>query len=307
MAAIELTRVARRFGPCVALADISFDAEAGDIVAVVGPHGAGKSTLLRLLGGALAPSVGMVRISGCVAGSRAARLLTGYAADPPLPPPELTGWEWLHYVASQHARSASHRQVLVRYAASVAGIGGFAHRRIAGYPREAAQRLAVAAAAMAGRSLLLLDEVLSGLDPIVTREVQDALAALARAGRVVIVASHDLSTLERVATRVLVLWEGRLVADVQTASLLGERIAELSLTGGALAHTAPLLTRFRGAVRTGGGVAVPLLDGLTIEGLLADCRHLRIPVAGSRVRYRMLDDLFMSATHRATDGAGSTP
>jgi ABC-type multidrug transport system ATPase subunit len=287
--------VSHRYGGVVALSEMSVVVQPGEVVAVVGPHASGKTTLLRLLAGVQRPTRGSVQIGGHTAGTAQARDVTGYATDPPLPPPELTGWEWLHYVASQHARSASHRQVMVRHAASFGGITAFAHRRIGRHPRDAAQRLAVAAAAMAGRALVVLDEPLSGLDPLVVRELQDALARLARAGRVIVIAAHDLATVERLATRVLVLWEGRLVADVQTATLLGERVAELSLSGGALAHTAPLLCRFRGAVRTGGGIAVPLLDGLTVEGLLHDCRELRIAVSGSRVRYRVLEDLFLAA------------
>lgn len=301
MSALELQGVSRRFRRAVAIADISCSAEAGEVVAVIGPHGSGKSTLLRVLAGVVPPTGGSVTVAGHRAGTREARLVTGYAADPPLPPPELSGWEWLHYVASHHAVSPSHRQVLVRFAASFADVATYAHRRIGQYSREAVQRLAVAAAAMAGRSLVLLDETLGGLDPIVQRQLHDALARLAASGRVVVLASHDLAAVERLATRVLVLWRGRLVADVQMATLLGERVAELTLSGGALAHAAPLLTRFRGACRTGDGVAVPLKDGLTAEGVLADCRRLRVAVAGSRVRYRALEDLLLDAQRRALD------
>lgn len=299
MTTVRVFAAGRTFGSgrqaCHALSACTFEAAAGEIVGVVGPNGAGKTTLLRLLAGDLALSRGDAFVGGFRAGSRAARRLVGYAPDPPIAPLELSGIEWLTYLASHRAPGPAARLTMVRGAVEIGGLEEFGGRRIAEYSRGMAQRLALAAAAMIGCGVLLLDEVLSGVDPLIGRRLRANIAGIAARGRLVLIASHDLATLERLATRVLVLWRGRVVADVMTASLLSERIAELSLNGSGLPRAPWLLDRFPGAVRTGDGVAVPLTGGLTIEAVLAACRDERIAIAASRVRYRALEDVLLAA------------
>lgn len=299
MSTVRVIGAGRTFGEggkaCVALDDCTFEAAGGEIVGVVGPNGAGKTTLLRLLAGDLALTHGEAFIGGFRAGTRAARRLVGYAPDPPIAPLELTGIEWLNYLASHRAGGPASRLTMVRGAVEIGGLEEFAGRRIAEYSRGMAQRLSLAAAAMIGCGVLLLDEVLSGVDPLIARRLRASVASIATQGRLVLVASHDLATLERLATRVLVLWRGRIVADVTTAALLTERVAELSLNGSGLPRVAWLLDRFPGAVRTGDGVAIPLSGGLTIEAVLAACRSERIAVSASRLRYRALEDVLLAA------------
>lgn len=280
---------------CPALSGCSFAVEAGEIVGLVGPRGAGKTTLLRLLAGELRPSGGEVRVAGHRAETREARRRTGFAAHPPLAPAELSGLEWLTYLAGHRAAGGAERVARVRWAIELGQLAEFAGRRIGEYSRAMVQRLALAAAAMMAETLLLLDEVLAGIDPLTARSLRQAVAALAASGRAVLLASHDLATVERLATRVLVISRGRIVRDVATADLLRERVAELSLNGGGLSRIDWLLARYPDAVRTGHGIAVPLTRGLAIEELLAACQAERIPLAGSRIRYRALEDLLLAA------------
>jgi ABC-2 type transport system ATP-binding protein len=262
---------------------------------VVGPGGAGKTTLLRVLAGELSPSAGTVTIAAEDCGSRGARALVGYAPDPPLIPPELTGLEWLRYLASHCARTPAERVDVIRSAIEFAELDDVVGRRVAEYSRPMAQRLALAAATLCARKVVLLDEILGGMDPLVLRSLRRNIARLAAGGRLVILASHDLSAVEQVATRALVLSRGRLVADLSMAELLGERIVELSLNGGALASPSWLLHRFRGAVRTGEGISIPLADGISPEQVLEECRARRVAVAATRVRNRRLEDILVAA------------
>ncbi len=85
-------------------------------------------------------------------------------------------------------------------------------RRIGTYSRGMTQRLVLAAAALLQAGVLVLDEVLAGVDPLVQRHLREQVVHLARSRVAVLIASHDLGTLERLATRVVVLWEGRLIA-----------------------------------------------------------------------------------------------
>ena len=272
---------------------------AGEIVGLIGSRHAGKTGLLRLIAGRVRPTAGSVTVLGRPAVSAAARRVVGYAGDPPGVPAEVTGVEWVRHVASVHGIAPG--RALTAHVAEALALGGLepaaAGRRVAAYRRPDLLRLALAGAALAGRCVLLLDEPLAGADPILARDVRQALSQLAGQGRAVVVASHDLRGIERVATRVLVLERGRLRADVATGTLLRERIAELSLNGGALRGATWLLARFPGAVRTGDGVAVPLVAGLSVEQILSACRCQRIAVAGTRIRYRALDDL-LGATPR---------
>jgi ABC-type multidrug transport system ATPase subunit len=284
------------------LRDVTLAVSPGEIVGLVGPNGAGKTTLLRLAAGELVPTSGEVLVEEHRAGTRAARLLVGFAPDPPVAPPELTGLEWLWYIASHRARTGAERANLVAQAIGLGELEEFAARRIAGYSRGMALRLGLAAAALGRAPLLLLDETLSGLDPLVQRRLREQIGRLTLGGRAVIVASHDLGALERIATRVLVMLEGRVIADVAIADLLAERVAELSFTGAGLPGLDRVLLRFPAALRTGSGVSVPLVRGLTIEHVFAVCREERVAVAGSRVRYRALEDLLVAAAQGRRNG-----
>jgi ABC-2 type transport system ATP-binding protein len=217
-------------------------------------------------------------------------------------PPELTGVEWLSYLASHRAAHSEQLAVLLRWAVELADLESFARLRVAEYSRGMLQRLGLAAAAVCGESVLALDEVLSGVDPLVARRMRGRISQIASQGRLILMASHDLSSLEKIATRVLVLWAGRLVADVCVAKLVSERVAEISVTGSGLAGVDQLMRRFAGSVRTGDGVAIPLTNGLTVEQVLAACRAQRIAVAASRTRYRALEDILVAAGCRVTGG-----
>ncbi|UCF41402.1 MAG: ABC transporter ATP-binding protein [Gemmatimonadota bacterium] len=299
MTLIACRAVTRTFGVGrrrrTALDQCNLSAGPGEIVGVVGPNGAGKTTLLRLLAGELMASSGEVLVGSHRAGTRAARRTVGYAPDPPVAPQELTGGEWLTYLAGQRSPSPQERLRRVGWAVELGELGSFLGRRIATYSRGMAQRLALAAAAVLQAGVLVLDEVLAGVDPLVQRHLRAHIARLARGGVCVVIASHDLAALERLATRVLVLWEGRGVADVYTAELMRERVAELALGGSALGRAQRLLARYPAGVRTGQGVAIPLIGGLSVEEILAAAREERLAVAGSRVRYQALEDILVRA------------
>lgn len=305
MKALTLNRATKFYGigrrRKAALQNCSFECHAGEVVGVVGPNGAGKTTLLRMIAGETSVTSGEVYVNGYSAGTRRARQAVGYVGDPPLLPCELSGVEWLKYLSGHRASHPRERTALLLWAIELADLGEFVGRSISEYSRGMVHRLSLATAAVTGSAVVVIDEALNGVDPLEAGRLRGTIMKIAALGRLVVVASNDLSTLERLATRVLVLWRGRLISDVNVAKLTTERVAEVSLSGSGLSLRDRLLDRFTGSLRTEDGVAVPLVQGLTIEQVIAVCRSERIPVAASRVRFRALEDVLAGAAAAAEE------
>ena len=202
-AVLEAKDVARSFGAVRAVAGVSFGLVPGEIVGLVGPNGAGKTTLLRLFAGMLRPDSGTIGVAGHPAGSEPARRILGFAPDGAVFPPTLTVREVLDYFARLHASGGgANRRALVAAALELGALDEVSGRRAALLSRGFVQRLALAQAALGGRQILLLDETLAGLDPVVRRRLCDRLVALAGTGVAVLLSSHDLAAVERLASRV---------------------------------------------------------------------------------------------------------
>jgi Cu-processing system ATP-binding protein len=283
--ALTLSEVCR----APALASVSLALLPGEIIGIVGPEGAGKTTLLRVAAGLTTPSAGAARVYGVPAADPAARRLVGYAPETGVFPPALTVREVLAYYARFHATGAT-RRALVHDALELAGLACDADARAASLGRAGLQRLALAQAALGGRRVLLLDETLSGLDPLARRDLCGRVAHLAATGVAVLLAARDLGALERVgggAGRVRVLRAGRIVRAGPLAALLAERVLEVVLD-------TPPPEPPPGFRVTAAGLEVPLA-GRTAEAALALCHAHRLAVRASRVRVKSLEEIVLDA------------
>ena len=280
---VELCDVARAYcgGRVRAVDGVSLALMPGEIVGLVGANGAGKTTLLRLAAGLLAPDSGLVTVLGGPPDRPLARRGTGYAPDGPVFPPALTVREVLDYYARLHV-AGPRRRALVAGALALGDLADVAERRAAALSRGEAQRLALAQAALGGRRVLLLDETLSGIDPVVRRALCDRLARLAQDGVAVLLASHDLTAVERLAGRVAILARGRIVRSASTAELLRERVLEVVLDRPPVEPPAGFRVTPTGLERD--------LGADSVEAALAVCRAHRLAVRASRVRLRTLED-----------------
>ena len=275
-----------RHGPDVrhAVAGVTLDLLPGEIVGLAGSNGAGKTTLLRLAAGQLTPDHGTVTVAGLGPRSLEARRLLGFAPDGPVFPPTLTTQEVLDYYARLHV-SGPERRALVSDAVELGGLAEVARQRAAHLSKGFVQRLALAQAALGGRRVLLLDETLAGIDPVVRRTLCDRLTRLAATGVAVLLSSHDLGALERLASRVLVLRRGVVVREAPLAAVLRERVLEIVLD-------APPAAAPPGFRVTPAGLEIDLGSG-TVEGALALCRTHRLAVRATRVRLMSLEDVVL--------------
>jgi ABC-2 type transport system ATP-binding protein len=218
--ALEAVRVQRRFGSTTALQDVSLSAGRGEIVGLVGPNGAGKTTLLLILATLLAADEGHVSVCGIDAGDspQQARRQLGWAPDALGSYDGLTVEELLHAFHRAHGlprRDARRRSQEVLGEVDAEPLAG---RLISTLSRGQRQKVNVARALLHAPAVLLLDEPASGLDPRARVELRSVLRAQAGQGMSVLVSSHDLGELEQLADRSVLIADGRVVREHQSAA-----------------------------------------------------------------------------------------
>ncbi len=204
----------RRFGPRLAVDDVSLDVEQGEIVALLGPNGAGKTTTMRMLAGLIAPTNGSVTIDGILltpATGSALRSRIGFLPEAPGLWDRLTVRETLRIYAALYA--LAHPHSVVESTLEAFGLVPYAATRAAELSKGLRQRTALARALLHAPRILLLDEPTSGLDPEAARSVRSMLAERRQAGCAVLVSTHNLDEAERLADRVAVLHTRLLALD----------------------------------------------------------------------------------------------
>ncbi len=229
---IEVRDLTKRYGPTLAVDALSFDLRPGVVTGFLGPNGSGKSTTMRLILGLDRPDAGQARIGG--------------RRYPDLRWPLREAGALLEAKAFHPGRSA--RAHLAALAASNAigsrrvdevlemvGLASAARKRAGRFSLGMAQRLGIAAALLGDPPVLLLDEPVNGLDPAGIHWIRDLLKSLAGQGRVVFVSSHLISEMALMAEHLVVIGQGRLLADTSVAALSADaaslEYAFLQLTG----------------------------------------------------------------------------
>ncbi len=211
MAAIKTESLTKRFGDVVAVNDVSFTVEEGEIFGFLGPNGAGKSTTINMLLDFMRPTEGSATVLGHDAQteSRAIRDRIGILPEGYDLYNRLTGREHLEFAID--AKNANNDA-----AALIDKVGlsqEDADRKVGGYSKGMAQRLALASSLVGDPDLLILDEPSSGLDPHGIAEMRELIRDEAERGTAVFFSSHILSEVEAVCHRVGIMNQGELVAE----------------------------------------------------------------------------------------------
>ena len=222
--------VAKTYGSTTALEDVSVTVEEGELVGLLGPNGAGKSTLVKIACGLVHPSGGRAEVCGVPAGSTEARAAVGYLAELFRFPGWLKAAELLE-VHQQLARSAGgedeRRELL-----DLVGLGDVPERRVDQMSKGMQQRLGIAQALVGSPQVLFLDEPTSALDPAGRRAVRAILEEVHGRGITVFLNSHLLSEVELVCDRVVILNDGRIVAEGDPQEMIAGRGVEIETAAG---------------------------------------------------------------------------
>ncbi|MDE2598998.1 MAG: ABC transporter ATP-binding protein [Rhodocyclaceae bacterium] len=208
--------------PVEALRGVSMSIEEGEVFGFIGPNGAGKSTLIKILTGAMRQSSGRARLFGMEVGEPESRRGLGYVPESPSLPDYLTPLEILDMGVSMHGLRLSDKRAHCMGWLDRFGLAHVANKVVRGFSKGMAQRAVLAHAMALQPRLLILDEPLSGLDPIGRREVVDILSEYCRAGGTLFFTSHVLHDVERLAHRYGLIHQGLLTAVRSPAELAGE-------------------------------------------------------------------------------------
>jgi ABC-2 type transport system ATP-binding protein len=198
--------------PHRALDALSIDVPAGGVYGLLGPNGAGKSTTLKLLTALLQPTSGTAEVLGKPAGDVHARQRLGFLPEHPTFYDHLSAEELLTYFAGLFGYRGADRRRRAHAVLDQAGLGADRTRPIRQYSKGMVQRVGLAQALVNDPELVILDEPMSGLDPIGRREVRELILALRDDGRTIVFSSHILSDAEMLCSRVGILSKGTLVA-----------------------------------------------------------------------------------------------
>jgi ABC-2 type transport system ATP-binding protein len=288
------------------LRGVTFDVAQGELFGFLGPNGAGKTTTIKAILGLLRPTGGMVQVLGQPIGRVGVRRRIGFMPENAYYPDHLSGRELVlqHGLLAGLGLAAARRErdrVL-----ELVGLGPAASERLGSYSKGMLQRISFAQALVGTPELVLLDEPLSGLDPIGRREFRQIMLSLRDDGRTVFFSTHILPDVEMICSRVAILVEGEvrrvgtlheLAGDAMTGVEIGVDPVPLDTLARATPLAREVQTHAHGVtfVAAGDAEAGRIIDALRRGGV--SIRHVRT-LRGS------LEDAFVS---EATNGARRDP
>jgi ABC-2 type transport system ATP-binding protein len=219
---IQFENVSRFYGEVLGVNRVTLSIPPG-ITSLVGPNGAGKTTLMNLMTGLVQPSCGSIRVLG-IKPSEPEKLfrLVGYATQFDSFPKGLSGLQFIYFFLRMFGYSAAACASLAAKAIARVRLGDAADRPVAGYSKGMRQRIRLAQAIAHDPRVLVLDEPLNGLDPLVRAETIALFRQFAAEGRHIVVSSHILHEVDMISDQVILLSGGYVVAEGQIQSVRGE-------------------------------------------------------------------------------------
>ncbi|HET9841997.1 MAG TPA: ATP-binding cassette domain-containing protein [Nocardioides sp.] len=306
--AVRTRGLTKRFGSQTVVDAIDLEVPEGAVYGFLGPNGSGKTTTIRMLLGLVGPSAGDVELFGAEMPRRAAEVLptVGSLVEGPAFHPYLSGRSNLQRLDAAD-RTADPRTARTRVDAALDRVGllAAAGKRYRAYSLGMRQRLAIAAAMLTPKDLLVLDEPTNGLDPQGTREVRQLVGSLAGDGTTVLVSSHLLSEVEQMCSHLGVMHVGRLVAQGSSAELRGHGVSEATVETEQPGDAARVMRELGLTdVRTTRTSATGMIGAVAPEKIVAACVHAGVAVTGFRVGRPTLEDVFVSLTGEGFDVSG---
>ena len=304
--------------PYRALDRLTLEVGPGEVFGFLGPNGAGKTTTLKLLIQLVYPTSGEAEILGRPLGDRSVKQRIGYLPENPYFYDHLTAEELLVYYASLFGLRGQERASRASRLLDEVGVGAERRLQLRKFSKGMLQRVGIAQALINTPELVILDEPMSGLDPLGRRDVRTLILRLRDAGCTVFFSSHVLSDAEALCSRVAILAKGRLVAAGRLTDMLALRARgwEMVVAGASEPLIASLGSRVRRSVRISEGrYTLELALDPPPEQLLADLTAGGAHLASLNPIRETLEDVFVQSvtapdvmnTRRGLEAASGGP
>ncbi len=294
--------------PVVAVTGVDLDIQEGQVFGLVGPNGAGKSTTLKMLLGLVRPDGGTGRVLGEALGSRAARARLGYLPELPSFSPQTTAEELLDFHAAlagvpSLGWPSQRAQLLARV-----GLQRAAQARLRTYSKGMLQRAGLAVALVGDPALLVLDEPMSGLDPLGRHDVRVLIREEQARGRTVVFSSHVLSDVEMLCDAVAIIHRGTVFKAGAMADILGGATVavEVRLSGGSPQQDAAFVP-LGNVRRMGEHITVELAQPDRVEEVLRLALSHNLKIAGVLPRTGALEALLLQANQQGPAAGRISP
>jgi ABC-2 type transport system ATP-binding protein len=306
---LEIRNLVKKFGPLVAVDDVSFSVPAGEVLGFLGPNGAGKSTTMKMITGFLAPSAGTAVICGhdIQTDPLAAKRQIGYLPEGAPAYPDMTAAEFLDFIAHIRGFRGAEARRRIAYIAELIHVADVLHQPIETLSKGYRRRVGVAQALLHDPAVLILDEPTDGLDPNQKYEMRGIIRALSP-HKAIVISTHLLEEVEAVCSRAIIIAQGRILVDGTPAALAARsryhNAVRLDLASGEAAGIAaelqkmPEVASVEVAADSGHAtLSVFSQDGQPISDAIV--RHARAqgwPVTGLYIERGRLDDVFRHIT-----------
>lgn len=278
------------------LHDLNLEVLQGEIFGYLGPNGAGKTTTLKLLNGLVFPTSGRAWILGKELPDVGIKAQIGFLPENPYFYDYLTGREFLVFYGRLFEQSRKVLRERVQQLLRQVGLEGAADLQLRKYSKGMLQRIGLAQALINDPLLVILDEPMSGLDPIGRREVKDLILRLKEEGKTILFSSHIIPDVEMICDRVGILVGGRLVKVGRLEEMLQVEIESVEVTASGVSDgLLGLIQRYasKPLVRSGDRVLICVRDEETLQEVLKFLVEAKARVHSVLPHRRSLEDYFL--------------
>ncbi|MCO6438956.1 MAG: ABC transporter ATP-binding protein [Phycisphaerae bacterium] len=307
---LRADRVRVEFGRLVALADLSFELEGGQLLGLIGPNGAGKTTLLRVIAGLQVPTRGMAYVleHPVLGEHEVVRHHIGFAPDSPPAYDDLTVDQFLRFIGGAYGLDHGEIEERIDYWLEQLWLTEKRKSKIRELSRGMRQRVTLARTFLSRPHVILLDEPLGGLDPAGRIQLRRVLAMLREQGCAMVVSSHILSDLEEIASHIAILEHGKILRWATAEAIRQDesqrRPYRVELAGSA-ADWAPRIAELAGVGTVnpdGRVVIIEYADGdEAATELLQSLMQIKAPVCSFSPIRASLEELYLRAGVKQVD------